>query len=270
MNNQINTNYFILFHGNCNEKKHVYLLDIDKNLISKIQAIQKHLEFDYQDFDKQGANYRSLYNDVEQLIHIQLFTEWNKGNENNKFSLRLNSANNLELILNEDETIEEASVIEKLNLLSEKILKGAFKPQYEERSKWFSNSQSVSQNIIDPHLEILEIISNVPAIPKNFTSDMTIEEQRLAHHQAKDFLQTNLPLTGAEVKFISPPSWKSLLLISMFKFNLMSCLDSYLAGNKRTAFKQTYRKTGIEKKITLSFMEQQANSMVAKPPVPIQ
>ncbi len=52
-------------------------------------------------------------------------------------------------------------------------------------------------------MPIEKVIASTPEIPEKFTEQATIEEQRLAHKKAKEFLQEQLPRVGASIDFVS-------------------------------------------------------------------
>lgn len=52
---------------------------------------------------------------------------------------------------------------------------------------------------------VQKAIKETAPIPKDYTADTSIAEQRTAHEQAKDWLIENLQYTGADVSFVRPP-----------------------------------------------------------------
>lgn len=70
-----------------------------------------------------------------------------------------------------------------------------------------SSYKKPEQNLLhQPEKKLNETIFSTISIDKNFTENYTIEDQRSAHVNAKDFLLKFLPSVGSSIEFILPPS----------------------------------------------------------------
>lgn len=134
-------NYIILETVIYPEQKKRLTVSIDQNLTDQIKSINEYLENNYSlNINSQGKDFRSFYHIHNATLDVQPFNDWNQGHDTNKFSAKLIGQNELELILNVNESIEDLSVFEKLNLIAIEILKiNKNNPQKKEEENQFSN-----------------------------------------------------------------------------------------------------------------------------------
>lgn len=106
-----------------------------------------------------------------------------------------------------------------INQAAESVLGSGQKDEQETRSAQSLRKMSVMPGkSANSAQDMQSVIESVKPIAENFTTETSIDDQRIAHQTAKDFLTQHLTSIGADVAFISPPTLGATQQVSNVDF----------------------------------------------------